>query len=606
MGYIAWVGSVAFVVALAGCGATTFEPNQGATGGAQPTSTGGRGGIAGAGSGSNSAGASTTIDQEPNALGTGALGACNADGWCWQNPTPVGDLFYAISDDGRYAAGESGVVFHWPDHYLPSAGVDAFSFVQASGDTVWAGGFGLWRFDGAAWSRESEGTVAALSLAPSGEPWVLMDGAVQHLRGGEWVREEPAGLAERDLRLCDLIVVDETTVWALATNFVQLKATPDGGQLTLFEFHAGVWSELASNVKDVNGRFRFLRVDSKVYVQVVGFQGYQGVYSPADDWSLVAPKNVSDPPWDRVFASPTGGFLAQGEEGLLMVSDGGGEKVASAYCWQLVPTSNEAALCANVSGGLSLIRPGIMAEAEPTQALPEARFGHVPTTIWARAYAAWGSGPRDVWRNQLEHFDGASWSSHSDAVPDDFYVEQIDGSAPDNVWFRSLQTVVHYDGKAFQLVPLPEAGSVFVSAIRTLAADDTWIVRGDPNGAKVLHFDGAEWHETLDLIGETYAYARAGFAGGGLAPLWVALGSGLYRWQDDDWHAVLSRSDGYSLVDVAADGGDVWVLGQDAVYRLEGSELVPRGRHSGALENIALTDHQVWHYRGSRARTLAR
>jgi len=34
--------------------------------------------------------------------------------------------------------------------------------------------------------------------------------------------------------------------------------------------------------------------------------------------------------------------------------------------------------------------------------------------------------------------------------------------------------------------------------------------------------------------------------------------------------------------------------------------LVPRGKHSSVLENIALTEHHVWHYRGDHARALAR
>jgi len=198
------------------------------------------------------------------------------------------------------------------------------------------------------------------------------------------------------------------------------------------------------------------------------------------------------------------------------------------------------------------------------------------------------------------------WTSYLDAAPENFYAEQIVGSAPNNVWVRSWQQILRYDGKAFQLIPPAGEGLEFVSAIHTLGANDTWAVRGEPTGVKVLHFDGTTWEETLTVDGASIAYAQAAFAGGGSAPLWAAIGSGLYRRESDTWQQILIRPNGYSLIDLAVDGQDVWVLGQDAVLHLVGDELVPLGTYSGGLQHIALSETRVWHFYGSHARTLLR
>ena len=45
-----------------------------------------------------------------------AAGLCTPDGWCWDNPTPLGTQWNAIwvaSDDEAWAVGESGQTYHY-------------------------------------------------------------------------------------------------------------------------------------------------------------------------------------------------------------------------------------------------------------------------------------------------------------------------------------------------------------------------------------------------------------------------------------------------------------------------------------------------------------
>ena len=566
--------------------------------GAGAAGGGGRPGTSAGGNESNGAGAAGVIS--PNLLGSSENGACNAQGWCWQHPTPAGDLFNAISDDGRYAAGENGIVFQWPDRYLPRAGSSPLFFVQSAAAAVWAGGYGLWRNEGADWIQESTLPVSALSASPSGELWALLGGKVQHRQRGEWLEQQPGAIEARDLRLTDVIVVADDTVWALATSYTSPKGMPDGGQLTLFESKSGVWRERPSGVKDDGGGGRFLRVGANVYVHARGEAA--GVYAPAEDWRLVQQLPSTGAEFG-VFASPAESLLISGLDGLYTLTDQGRQKVSDIRCQALVPTGDDAALCADFSGGLTRIHPSEPFTDGPVQPLGAAWFGAVPTPVWARSDAAWGSSASDVWRAPLEHFDGLEWTSHAGDAPTGFQALQIHGSAANNVWFRGSQELLRYDGKTIQRQPFADGELAFLSAVHTLGPNDTWLVRGQPDAVKVLHFDGTDWQETLNVIAP-YAYARAAFAGGGSTPLWAAIGSGLYRREGNAWQRVLTATDS-ALLDLAVDGDEVWVLG-DGVSQLLDGALVPRGLYSAGLQNIALSENQVWHFAGAHARTLAR
>jgi hypothetical protein len=567
------------------------------------TATAGNAGTPGAGTGSGGAGGGGTVFMNPNVLGTGELGACNSEGWCWQAPAPAGDLFFAISEDGRYAVGENGVVFEWPDRYLPSVEVPSLSVVANVHDTLWAAGGSLWQFDGTDWINGLFGSsVFRLSATPSGEPWVLLlENGLMHLVGDTWEPERPPAVEERGLRLLDVIAIDDERIWALATSR-QDTLSPEG-ELTLFEWTRDQWSELPSSVEDPGKAWQFVRVDGQIYVYCLG--GIPGaIYSPLDGWTVVA----EQPPAPYgLFAAPGGGMIASGSSGLFAVRAQGSEKVSDSKCRALVPTNDREALCAHASGGLSLIRPGEPAGDAPPEQLAPDRFGRVPIEIWAQSIAAWGTGPNDVWRAPLDHFDGATWSPFPAAAPSDFSALGIHGSASSNVWFRSDQTILRWDGSAFQEIPLPVlSGSAphFVSAIHTLGPTDAWTVSGTPDVVHVWHFDGAEWEDTL-TVENSFAYSRSAFAGGGSEPLWAAVGQGLYRRDGATWELVAGLPS-LTLVDLAVSGSDVWALGQDAVYQLVDGALVARGVASGALSQLALTDEYVWHYSTSNVRTLPR
>lgn len=184
------------------------------------------------------------------------------------------------------------------------------------------------------------------------------------------------------------------------------------------------------------------------------------------------------------------------------------------------------------------------------QTAPASAWGTMPPALWAGSDSAmaWGSGATDVYRvrastgSMLEHFDGTAWST---VVTDRVF--SLDGSGPDDVWFATEGGVLHFDGRDFVPLAVPEAlvvgGLSLVDRVRSLGPgvvlastgaqlflyDGTWTVRyeappswwirsiaGDgpsdlyltqtfitrgPSASAVLHFDGGAWSQLSDLDG---------------------------------------------------------------------------------------------------------
>jgi hypothetical protein len=184
------------------------------------------------------------------------------------------------------------------------------------------------------------------------------------------------------------------------------------------------------------------------------------------------------------------------------------------------------------------------------QTAPASTWGTIPPALWAGSDTslAWGSGPTDVFRvrrstgSMLEHFDGTSWSI---VVSDRVFA--LDGSGPDDAWFATEGGLLHYDGRDFVPLAVPEAlvvgGLSLVERVRSLGPgvvlvgtgqqlfvyDGAWTVRYEappswwigsiagngrddlyltqtlitrgPSASAVLHFDGEGWSEQSRLGG---------------------------------------------------------------------------------------------------------
>lgn len=485
-----------------------------------------------AASGGDAAVVTETFDGETNLLGTGPLGVCEPEGWCWQTPAPFGTLLSAMSDDGRFVGAHNGIVIELPDKHLPVIGEGFVKHVQGSpvGLFAVADGEGLVVFDGQTWEHVPDVSAALLTRAPSGQLWTLGT-SVHYLDDDTWAEldlPEPLLDATAEWRPTDLVAPEHDVAWLLAERAGWEKApATEGAQVTLFEHRDGAWTRHDAPVELAgDSEWRFGRVQGKTLVYPVRLHG--GVYDPADAWSVVAVKDGGG----EMFEAPDGRLLVAAHDGLRTLD---GQLVSAQTCSKVQAAASGEQYCL-VSGGGFVPLDLERSEPDAPVQLDLTLFDEVPPSIWAGGKPAWGSSETDIWRAPLQHFDGVAWTEHAAPSPE-FATRCIDGSSPENVWFASRDTVLRFDGRAFEELPLPSRDSRFswfVSSLRTFGPSDSWLVYASTEETFVLHYDGEAWRESLQLRGG-YAYAQSRLAGPSSDDLWAALDVGLFHHTDGGW-----------------------------------------------------------------------
>ncbi len=135
-------------------------------------------------------------------------------------------------------------------------------------------------------------------------------------------------------------------------------------------------------------------------------------------------------------------------------------------------------------------------------------------------FSIWASSPQDVWavRDELEHFDGSSWSTASPSGGD---VTAIGGSGKKDAWAVGKDGfIAHWDGAAWTTASsgtLEDLVTVWASG-----PNDAWA--GGPKA--LLHWDGKAW--TAAKTNGAPAGAEH-IRGTGQADAWATFGGELYR-----------------------------------------------------------------------------
>lgn len=125
-----------------------------------------------------------------------------------------------------------------------------------------------------------------------------------------------------------------------------------------------------------------------------------------------------------------------------------------------------------------------------------------------------GSPALDSWGGSTPvRWDGSAWKPSKFAVPDSqsFHIKEMTATGSDDVWAvgaarpadddygPNIGTIQHWDGSAWQNMPVPEiAGSWGLKDVDALAPDDIWAigytVPADSGPRSIsLHWDGKAW-----------------------------------------------------------------------------------------------------------------
>lgn len=535
------------------------------------------------------------VEREPD-------GVCDPDGWCWQNPKPVGDRFYALSGDGSIAVGEHGIVFAWPDHYLPSPTQSDLTFVERQADEIWTGNTsGLWHFDGQAWTRELD-ALNDFALSPGGQPWALVGNQVMSLTDGQWTTLNDLSLAAGN-RIVDFVATDAGPL--ILTSSYMPKG-PAMGELGLISRNVTDWTFETSSVADSGEAWRLASLPTGV----VAYSEGAAVYDVGRNWQHVIDRPAGT---TELWQLPDGRYLSSGPDGLYAFDAEGSRLISSVGCSLLANLEGGNLRCASQSDELFELEPSatrdMTSASEPL--LEPTRYGSLPTGLWAGDISAWGPAPDDVWRAPLDHYDGETWTSYADAAPAGFHTLFIEGSASDDVWFAgtypdnkndSKWGLIHFDGAEFSVIDPPDRDAIlFVRALRSFGASDTWLVQTLADETRLVRYDGSQW--SLEFSLPTYV-AYANLVGTDSDSLLVTVADSVYLKRDGQWSAQWTTA-GYPITSAAWDGAELWLVAQQ-IYQARSDGLVARGYGSYSLSRIELTKDRVFYYSGTHYRTFQR
>jgi hypothetical protein len=190
--------------------------------------------------------------------------------------------------------------------------------------------------------------------------------------------------------------------------------------------------------------------------------------------------------------------------------------------------------------------------------------------------------------SRLYHYDGKRTTEVVDRAGTkdilDFW-----GAAPDDVWAFGADSIGHWDGTRWSLVPNISGGFVAASG---LSASDIWAV----SGTKAYHFDGSTW--TAKSTGLERASAHAVFAA---SPTMVWTGGAhdeLMRWDGTSWTKDTSVARGQYTAGIHVLWGsgpsDIWAFSEQAAYHYDGTRWTIDPTAKRVLYGWGSSAHDFW------------
>ena len=253
-------------------------------------------------------------------------------------------------------------------------------------------------------------------------------------------------------------------------------------------------------VEDESG---FVRADSATQQDLVAVHGSSAtdvwavgklgtiIHFDGTRWSVTPTPTAVD--FNAVFAIAPGDAWAVGDNGIVLHWNG------LQWSYFEVPTSKDI-LDVWASGPNDVwVLPEESSGAFHVLHWNGSKWLEIPySASYASVTQLWGASPGDVWLASdgsdialRRHRNGSgAFVEVSVDGSGRFYIEDLDGSAPNDVWAITNDKVLHFEGAVWRpLVPQPSTDIQF-KAIWSASPRDVWLVA---NYGGIQHFDGTAW-----------------------------------------------------------------------------------------------------------------
>jgi hypothetical protein len=520
--------------------------------------------------------------------------ACSTNGWCWQNPWPTGNPFYAVwaaDANDAWAVGLNGTIVYYNG---TSWGAQASGTTQSleavwgsSRHDVWAVGSNgtILHFDGVAWTASSSPTTSGLTgvwTDSAGEAFAVgavpagvvlqYGGAV----GPTWSVVTPTTVGQFN------------TVWGASDTDVWIGGAPGytwnwNGSTWTMNIHPGA----AYNVLCITGSSPTnIWADGipgvwqwdpstmtwpPVTVAPPAHPGPMAAVSPTDVWGTggTSMYQWTGTSWntyalpastDALFALNANDVWSVGPDGTILNWNGA--------AWSFSPTGSMpltqtiTAMWPNTSTDAWAVSGNAVLHWDGTSWTQQTTLGTVPLTgIWGSSAGIWVVGQG----GESYLYKAGSWASVS--TPTTNNLLGVWGASSTALWaVGAAGTVLQGDGTKWTAVA-SGLTTADLDAVSGSSASDVWAVGGSPTtSATILHF-GTSWSSItglpakLGLRGVWAPDSTHAFAVG--APGFNSRVPPMLAWNGTAWSAADVGAD----VNLSFDGvwgtspTDVWAAG---------------------------------------------
>jgi hypothetical protein len=457
-------------------------------------------------------------------FGLSAGPLCQA-GWCWANPSPVGNSLNAAtgtSPTDLWGGGEFGTVVHWDGlvmtaEYSPLGNIIG-AWTSPSGAIYMMDNSSVWVRRPSGWSALPGFPMASalngLWGIDDGHLWVVGNNGTILRWDGASLAVEPSPVDEQLLAISGL---PSGELWAVGTNGTMLTSTGQGtwSQVTVFPADAGpvdagpppvdlravvavsptsVWASGGNLVAHFDGTgwavSQAVPTNSNVVFSALGFDGtsvaamagYGGAWVLSGTTFIAAlsfPSGQEDVS-DSLGNCGPGCLVAGGLEGRLFVRSSTGR-------WSSAPTTGSEggyrAVHGTAANDVWMVGARIRHwDGAQLKLVPENASAYFTGVYAATSTLAWATGND----GSIYAWNGTGWGQQRSAPFPPIALNAIHGTGASDVWaVGDLGTVLHFNGTSWSAVP-SSLGSTLL-AVHAVSATDVWFA--GENGL-VAHWDG--------------------------------------------------------------------------------------------------------------------